>query len=1307
ACGVNKRAASYQFSKSLAAKIWPAHKPLQCHPAVFPDEGFASKPIPITMQAVSLSAGANGAHVSDELSALEAAAMQELDSLSLKEILDEDPRPTFIIDLDPDFAKADSTIHPVFCNAALKLHSRLLDSISEPSDEFQDKDPATTTYDDFRQWVTSTSKFNNSRDVFPLTLLHQGLLWTGSTIRQRWRIISGNALYRASDIPRDSIGSLSDVLSVRTKINKRSPDAAKARKAAAPTTTAPTNPPRLAYPQSDSVSATLTNSKSTSKNSSGSNSAVKISTPSDVVPDYTIAKPTGILTEHAEFIRKIDWASTPLGGMETWSPSLREIVNLLIRNPFPCALFWGEELTVIYNEAYKIEVAGNKHPELMGTGFTGPFSEIWDGVAHVFRACALTGKAERRENEYLPIERFGYLEETFFSWSITPMYGGTDKILGFYNAPFETTSNMIGSRRMHMLRYLGERLNTTRTVKEFWKRCLEGLEQDAIDAPFALLYSIVDNDDADTASHSSDSTISLKSCVLEGSIGIPEGHPASPKRLDLKRSQEGFVPAFREAMRTREPTMLQTRDGTLPESLLEGITWRAYGDPCKEAIIFPVRPTTGETVFAFLLMGVQPRRAYDEEYKAFVAMLNRQLATSLASVMLFEDEMKRSRNAAELAHIQREQLSRELALQTSRMRRMTELSPLGMYLFSPEAKLLEANDRFFELTGHVREGHREYSFLDVMAEESIGPCQEMWNELLQTKTACTRELRLKNPHVQPRDLSGEPIEFWVLANSAPELGSDGEIVSIMGSITDISQFKWAQGLHEARLREAEETKRQQNEFIDITSHEMRNPLSAILICSDDIRDTLTQHEFGRADRTVVADCIEAANNIALCVQHQKSIVDDILTVSKLDSNLLLITPVPTQPLAVVQRAMNMFRPEVQAKDIDFTFHSDQTVNFLEVDWVLLDPSRLLQITVNLITNAIKFTQGEPRRAISVHVSVTASEPEICGRGFQYVPTRGVPLLDVTKGEEWGPGELLYLRVEVRDTGCGLTPEEKALLFERFAQASPRTHAHYGGSGLGLFISRQLAELHGGQIGVSSEAGAGSRFGFFIQCKRTVSSSRPIITRTTISQSTDHAENNSNLTASVSCTDVKPPKPKEILAEAPGTATPKAAVPLTAPSTPGSPGSGTGDPGSGTGDPGSGTLHVLVVEDNIVNQRVLAKQLRKAGCVVSTADNGLFALTEIKKTAYCRPDGPPLSIVLMDWEMPEMNGLECAQEIRRMQAVGEIQGHVPIIAVTANVRGEQIATARESGMDDVVSKPFRVPELLTKVYDLVQSLAAHE
>jgi PAS domain S-box-containing protein len=1181
------------------------------------------------------------------MSAFEKAALRELDSLSLQEILDADSRPTFIIDLDPDCAHHAHAIRPIFCNAALKLHDRLLDSLTL-EDEDIDTDADTTTYTEFRSWSTGVSRVDDSRDVFPLTLLYHGLLWTGSTVRQRWRIISGNACYQTSDIPRNGLPSVQP--------EKFKQDLSTIRQQHPPTLPMRSLPAKTLEPETSSAVP----SKNTSKETSGSSSAVTLAMTEGVIPDITAPNPKGYLSDHVAFVRSIDWMNTPLGIMDNWSPQLRELVNLLMRNPFPCAMFWGDELTMLYNEAYKVEVAGNKHPELMGTGFSGPFSEVWDAVGPVFRGCAETGQATRRENEPLPLERYGYLEETFFSWSIIPLYGGTNKIVGFFNTPFETTSPTISSRRMQMLRYLGEHLNSTRTVKQFWRLVIEGLEHNEYDVPFALLYSITDSDDADTASHSSDSTISLKSCLLEGSIGIPQGHPASPHKLDLKRSQEGFVPAFREAMRTREPTTLQTRDGTLPESLLEGIEWRGYGDPCREAIIFPVRPTNGENVFAFLVIGVQPRRAYDDEYKAFAAMLNRQLATSLASVLLFEDEVRRSRNAVELATFQREQISRELELQTSRMQRMTALSPLGMYLYSPDGVLVEANERYYEMTGHPRETREELSFLNLIAEGSRDICKSMWDDMMATRQASTQELQLSSSFVQARDLSGNPIEYWVLASSQPEIGPDGEIISVMGSITDISQIKWAQGLQEMRLREAEETKRQQNEFIDITSHEMRNPLSAILICSDDIRDTLSRHKFGKDDQEVAAECIEAANNIALCVQHQKSIVDDILTISKLDSNLLLITPTAAQPLEVVQRAMSMFKPEVQAKDIQLEFCPHKSLQDLDVDWVLLDPGRLLQIAVNLITNAIKFTATAPKRSILVHVKASLNKPKPSVKGFQFVPKRTKPL-NLTVGDDWGLGELLYLRVDVEDTGCGLTPDEKALLFERFAQASPRTHAHYGGSGLGLFISRQLAELHGGQIGVASEAGIGSTFGFFVQCKRMVPRVRPTVSRTTTSQSLDPTLITPDLEAAVSTLGIEPQDP-----------------------------------------PKPSQLHVLIVEDNIVNQKVLAKQLTKSGCITSTADNGIYALEHLKKTNLCTPGGIPLSIILMDWEMPEMNGLECARHIRKMQTEGALKVHVPIIAVTANVRSEQIATAKESGMDDVVSKPFRIPELLAKMKDLLEN-----
>jgi CheY-like chemotaxis protein len=445
-----------------------------------------------------------------------------------------------------------------------------------------------------------------------------------------------------------------------------------------------------------------------------------------------------------------------------------------------------------------------------------------------------------------------------------------------------------------------------------------------------------------------------------------------------------------------------------------------------------------------------------------------------------------------------------------------------------------------------------------------------------------------------------------------------------------------------------------------------------MICADDIRDTLTRHKFTTNDTKVIGECIKSANNIALCVQPQKAIVDDVLTVSKLDSNLLLITPVPVQPVTVIHRAMSMFKPEAQTKDIRFEFCPHHSMRDLDVDWVHLDPSRLLQITVNLITNAIKFTQTSATRVISVHLGASLEQPDLQNKGFEFVPTKA-PSVNITAGKEWGDGERLYIRVQVQDTGCGLTAEEKQQLFQRFAQASPRTHAHYGGSGLGLFISRQLAELHGGQIGVSSEDGVGSTFAFFIQARRVTS---PVDTATN------------------SCQPLLQLPPKDAIPHQNETRAVAIDIPPLSAITPETP----KNPEFATE-----ALHVLIVEDNLVNQKVLSRQLEKAGCIVSTADNGIYALSHLATTEFQTPGGTPLSVILMDLEMPEMDGLTCVARIREMEAQGVIVEHVPVIAVMANVRAEQITHGRNSGMDDVVSKPFRVQNFLLNIRNLLDQL----
>ncbi|EHL01584.1 putative Hybrid signal transduction histidine kinase K [Glarea lozoyensis 74030] len=788
-------------------------------------------------------------------------------------------------------------------------------------------------------------------------------------------------------------------------------------------------------------------------------------------------------------------------------------------------------------------------------------------------------------------------------------------------------------------------------------------------------------------------SMDMKTCVLEGALGVPNSHPAAPIRLDLKRARGGFIPSFRDAMRTREPKLLDINDGSLAESLLDGIEWRGYGEPCRSAVVCPIRPTNGENVMGFLVIGVNPRRRYDEDYSALIRLLDRQLATSLASVTLFEAEIQRGEDAAHAAAVERSRLSKELENQRTRLQRMAEISAVGMFSIDPEGRILEANDRWYEMTGHPRaqEENHSMSWMGVIHNSSIELMKMGWDRLSVDKLPWSGELQMNRPWNDPN--TGDEVDYWILLAAQPEFSIDGQFLSLMGSITDITLQKQSEkvadmrarftekllmkeqetkDLQKRQLQEAEENRRRQNNFIDITSHEMRNPLSAILQCADSIATSLKETirdnvKTGNSVSSIIEAAIESAETIQLCAQHQKSIVDDILTISKLDSHLLLITPMPVQPIQVVNQTLKMFNTEVQMSEIEMQFIVDESYVELDAGIVMLDSSRLRQVIVNLVTNAIKFTKSETRqRTISISLSAHAEPPHDGPKDFRYFPTEK-SCSDVTISEEWGQGTVLYLRFEVKDSGCGLTEEEKKNLFTRYSQASPKTHVKYGGSGLGLFISRQLTELQGGEIGVASEAGVGSTFVFYIKARRAFGKDAHI------PHETIHPGPQPLNAPS------KPPASR--VSSAPASLTTMASLESNGPS----------------------KWHVLIVEDNLVNQKVLAKGIKKLGCTVHVANHGGEALEVLRDTKHYsgrEDDGKDLTVILMDLEMPVMDGLTCVKKIRELEREGQLNVHLPIIAVTANARGEQVMAAKSSGMDDVMPKPFQIRDLVPKIEALL-------
>lgn len=763
------------------------------------------------------------------------------------------------------------------------------------------------------------------------------------------------------------------------------------------------------------------------------------------------------------------------------------------------AMYWGDDLIAIYNEAYVL-LAGQKHPTLMGQSYREAWAEIWDEVREVFATAKMTGEATMKDDDCLFIKRNNYLEETYFSWSIIPMVGGDGSVMGLYNPAFEKTRRKIAERRMLTLREIGERTAAARDVKGFWEQVLDAFGFNAHDSPFLLLYSVADDNDSDSSSMHSNSVLTARQCSLEGALGVPEEHHAAPSQIDLKAGMEGFGPVFREVMKTDKPVLLEVGSRDLPEGLLDGLEWRGFGDPVRAVVVCPIHPTTGESILGFLVLGVNPRRPYDDDYSLFVQLLSRQLATSLASVVLFEEEIRRGQKAAKLAALDRIELHEQLEARTreaieseSRFTRMAEFAPVGMFIAGSDGRIVFANDTWYDISRVPKDRSMADTWMESVHPADKDMLVKLWHDLVVDTKSVSAEFRFKAPWSEKyRDTNREG-ETWVLFSAYPEPYADsGKLKSIFGSITNISQQKWAEGIQTRKMEEAVELKRQKDNFIDITSHEMRNPLSAILQCSDEIttslnnyRNKLANSETKLADNgdDVLTNCLDAAQTISLCSQHQKRIVDDILTLSKLDSALLLVTPVEAQPLTVVQRALKMHEGELLAADIQMKFVVDQSFRGLGLDWVRFDPSRVLQVLINLTTNAIKFTTTERKRTVTVTIAASLTRPsEAKNPPVAFFPPRRKPA-DLCSSKDWGEGESVYILFSVADTGRGLSPEEKKLLFLRFSQASPRTHVQYGGSGLGLFISRELTELQGGEIGVESEAGKGSTFAFFVLARR--------------------------------------------------------------------------------------------------------------------------------------------------------------------------------------------------------------------------------
>ncbi|MGE0745513.1 MAG: response regulator [Rhodospirillales bacterium] len=326
-----------------------------------------------------------------------------------------------------------------------------------------------------------------------------------------------------------------------------------------------------------------------------------------------------------ELIRRHDWAATPLGPPGGWPQSLRTAVRIMLTSRQPIWIGWGPELTYLYNDAYK-SVIGGKHPAALGQ----PTRQVWREIANEIGpmlATAMSGiEGTYVEQQLLIMERNGYPEETYYTFSYSPIPDDDGSPGGIICANTDDTQRVISERQLALLRHLAATASTARSWQDACARSAEALAANPQDIPFALIYTAEPGSDA---------------LVLAGATGIAAGHPAAPVHAGAEAA-DGWP--FGEVLRRQDPRHVAGLDRLFATDFPRG----SWPQPANHAAMLPI-PATGETGRAgVLVVGLNPFRLFDDGYRAFLTLTAGQIGAAIANAQAYEEERRRAEALAEI-----------------------------------------------------------------------------------------------------------------------------------------------------------------------------------------------------------------------------------------------------------------------------------------------------------------------------------------------------------------------------------------------------------------------------------------------------------------------------------------------------------------------------------------------------------------------------------------------------------------------------------------------------------------------------------
>jgi signal transduction histidine kinase len=378
-----------------------------------------------------------------------------------------------------------------------------------------------------------------------------------------------------------------------------------------------------------------------------------------------------------EIMRLKDWNATPLGAPEAWPESLRSTLGLCLDSAFPIAIYWGPQLALVYNDAWR-PILGDKHPWALGRPAKEVWPEIWDAIEPVFAKVIENGSGVFNGDSLLAMHRHGYVEECYFDYTFNPIREAGGRVGGIFNVVIETTYRVINERRAHMQRDFAARLSSGRTVDEVIDLAAKALSEAKLDVPFALLYRV------ETDPHL------VRAIGLDGALAAPDAWP------------------LREVMTTGRAQQVNEL-----EPRLAAIPGGAWPEPVREALVLPVA-MPGEAPELVLVAGASPRRALDAQYEAFLESLAGHLAAATTSAEAFQAERRRAEALADLDRAKTtffSNVSHELRTPLTLM-----LGPIEDILAKPQDHLLPGDRELLTLVR--RNGQRLLKLVNTLLEFS-------------------------------------------------------------------------------------------------------------------------------------------------------------------------------------------------------------------------------------------------------------------------------------------------------------------------------------------------------------------------------------------------------------------------------------------------------------------------------------------------------------------------------------------------------------------------------------------------------------